>query len=241
MDPAVVLLSGGLDSSTTLAIALKEGFMAYALTFAYGQRHYREVQAAKDVARALRVQDHRVLQLDLGQIGGSALTDTRVPVPMERDLAAIAEGIPETYVPARNTILLSHALAWSEVVDAGTIFVGATAIDYSGYPDCRPEFYKAFESVARVGTRRGVEGRPVKIRHPLIDLSKADIVRTAMDLAVPLDLTWSCYLGEEDACGLCDACQLRLKGFQEAGVADPIRYQTFPDWYGRGAAGVREG
>lgn len=231
MDPAVVLLSGGLDSSTTLAMAKKEGFPVYALTFTYGQRHEREVRAAQDVARALGVEDHTVLRLDLGQIGGSALTDTRVPVPTGRDVADIGEGIPETYVPARNTILLSHALAWSEVVGASTIFVGATAIDFSGYPDCRPEFYEAFETVARLGTRRGVEGRPVKIRHPLITLTKAAIVREAVNLGVPLELTWSCYLGEEAACGLCDACQLRLKGFQEAGVPDPLSYRAYPRWY----------
>lgn len=237
MDPAVVLLSGGLDSSTTLAIAIKEGFAAYALTFAYGQRHDREVQAARDVAMSFGVKDHKVLQLDLGQLGGSALTDASLEVPLGRDLATIAEGIPETYVPARNTILLSHALAWSEVVDANTIFIGANAVDYSGYPDCRPEFYEAFEVVARLGTKRGVEGGAMKIRHPLISLSKADIVQRAVDLGVPLELTWSCYLGEGDACGLCDACQLRLKGFQEAGFQDPIRYRSYPPWYLRGGAG----
>ncbi len=231
MDAAVVLLSGGLDSSTTLAIAQTEGFHAHALTFAYRQRHEREVQAAREVARALGVDDHRVLNLDLRELGGSALTDENVEIPMARELDEISDGIPETYVPARNTIFLSYALAWAEVIDAGTIFIGATALDFSGYPDCRPEFFQAFEEAARLGTRRGVDGRPVQIRHPLIALTKGAIVRRAVELGVPLARTWSCYLGETEACGLCDACQLRLKGFQEAGVLDPLPYRRYPDWY----------
>ncbi len=231
MVAAVVLLSGGLDSSTTLAIAQTEGFRAYALTFAYRQRHEREVQAAREVARALGVDDHRVLNLDLRELGGSALTDESMEVPMDRELGEISDGIPETYVPARNTILLSYALAWAEVIDAGVIFIGATARDYSGYPDCRPEFFQAFAEVARLGTKRGVDGRPVQIRHPLIALTKGAIVRRAVELGVPLARTWSCYLGEAEACGLCDACQLRLKGFQEAGVLDPLPYRRYPDWY----------
>ncbi len=231
MDAAVVLLSGGLDSSTTLAIAQTEGFRAHALTFAYRQRHEREVQAAREVARALGVDDHRVLNLDLRELGGSALTDESVEVPMARELDEISDGIPETYVPARNTIFLSYALAWAEVIDAGTIFIGATALDFSGYPDCRPEFFQAFEEAARLGTRRGVDGRPVQIRHPLMALTKGAIVQRAVELGVPLARTWSCYLGETEACGLCDACQLRLKGFQEAGVLDPLPYRRYPDWY----------
>ncbi len=229
---ALVLLSGGLDSSTTLAVAFDEGFEEVdALTFTYGQKHEREVQAAQAVASALGVGQHRVVQLDLAQIGGSALTDRAMEVPLGRRLEDISEGIPATYVPARNTIFLSYALGWSEVLGSNCIYIGANAIDYSGYADCRPEFYEAFQQVARLGTKRGVEGHPVEIRYPLISLSKADIVRKAVELGVPLELTWSCYLGGRKACGLCDACQLRLKGFREAGVEDPLPYERYPDWY----------
>lgn len=238
MKTALVLLSGGLDSSTTLAIALGEGFDAVdALTFHYGQRHAREVDAARAVAAALGVRRHEVLTLDLLQIGGSALTDDEVEVPAGRSLGEIGEGIPATYVPARNTILLSYAVAWAEVSEAAAIYIGANIRDYSGYPDCRPEYYRAFQEVARLGTRRGVEGEAVEIRYPLIAMNKADIVRKAIELGVPLGLTWSCYRGEKEACGLCDACQLRLKGFQEAGVVDPVPYTTYPPWYGQGEHG----
>jgi 7-cyano-7-deazaguanine synthase len=231
MDSAVVLLSGGLDSSTALALAQADGFAAHALTLDYGQRHSREVKAARAVATHLGVGDHRVVKIDLRTFGGSALTDPAVEVPLGRPLSRMSQDIPSTYVPARNTILLSYALAWSEILDAGAIFIGANAIDFSAYPDCRPEYYRAFEQVARLGTKRGVEGDPVAIRHPLIGMTKAEIVRTATKLEVPLSLTWSCYLGEAEACGLCDSCQLRLKGFQEAGVADPLPYQAYPEWY----------
>lgn len=231
MDAAVVLLSGGLDSSTTLAIAMAEGFAGHALTFAYGQRHLREVQAARAVASHLGAADHRIVEIDLHAFGGSALTDPDVAVPLGRPPERMSVDIPSTYVPARNTILLSHALAWSEVLGARAIFIGAADVDYSGYPDCRPEYYRAFEEVARLGTRRGVEGDPVAIQHPLIGMTKAEIVRMATRLEVPLGLTWSCYLGEAEACGLCDSCQLRLKGFQEAEVTDPLPYRTYPAWY----------
>jgi 7-cyano-7-deazaguanine synthase len=231
MKSVVVLLSGGLDSSTTLAMAIHEGYEVHALTFHYGQRHEKEVRAAQAVGRALGAKEHKVIRLDLRQIGGSALTDEGVDVPKGRSLEEMSEGIPATYVPARNTILLSYALAWAEVLAADSIFIGANAIDYSGYPDCRPEFYHAFEEVARLGTKRGVEGRPVEIRYPLISLTKADIVRKALEMGVPLELTWSCYLGREKACGVCDACQLRLKGFMEAGVEDPLPYERYPGWY----------
>jgi 7-cyano-7-deazaguanine synthase len=231
MASVVVLLSGGLDSSTTLAMAIREGHAAHALTFHYGQRHEKEVRAAEAVAEALGAEEHKVMRLDLRQIGGSSLTDPGMEVPTDRNLEDISEGIPPTYVPARNTILLSYSLAWAEVIGADLIYIGANAIDYSGYPDCRPEFYRAFQDVARLGTKRGVEGRPVEIRYPLISLTKADIVRKALELGVPLRLTWSCYLGGDKACGMCDACQLRLKGFQEAGVEDPVPYERYPRWY----------
>ncbi len=234
MKTALVLLSGGLDSSATLATALRDGFEAVdALTFHYGQRHAREVDAARAVAEALGARRHEVLDLDLRKIGGSALTADEVEVPAGRSLREIGQGIPATYVPARNTILLSYAVAWSEVSGAAAIYIGANALDFSGYPDCRPEYYQAFQEVARLGTRRGVEGKAVEIRYPLIAMSKADIVRKAVELGVPLELTWSCYRGEREACGLCDACQLRLKGFQEAGVVDPLPYKIYPPWYVR--------
>lgn len=237
MTTALVLLSGGLDSSTTLAMAIQANSGGVdALTFLYGQRHSREVEAARAVAHALGVREHIVTTLDLGQIGGSALTDAGIEVPAGRDLREIGVGIPATYVPARNTILLSYALAWAEVRDVAAIYIGANYLDYSGYPDCRPEYYRAFQEMARLGTRRGVEGRPIEIRYPLIDLHKADIVRKAVEFGVPLELTWSCYRGEKKACGLCDACQLRLRGFQEAGIEDPLPYVNRPDWY-RGGGG----
>lgn len=228
---AVVLLSGGLDSSTTLALAQAEGNEVHALTFSYGQRHAREVEAARAVAKALGTAYHQVLTLDLRAIGGSALTDEEFEVPEARSLEEISKEIPVTYVPARNTILLSYALAWAEIRDADAIYIGANVLDASGYPDCRPEYYRAFQKVARLGTKRGVEGRPMEIQTPLIELTKAEIVRKAVELGVPLELTWSCYHGRERACGLCDACQLRLKGFVEAGVTDPLPYESHPAWY----------
>ena len=227
-DRAVVLLSGGMDSATALAIAKAEGLDVIALTFDYGQRHRREIDAAKKVAKHFGVRDHRIVALDLGAIGGSALTDAQIKVPEQRSLEEIGQGIPPTYVPARNTILLSYALGLAETTGANAIYIAANALDYSGYPDCRPEFYKAFQEVARLGTKRGVEGDVIEIRTPLIAMSKADIVRKGEELGVPWALTWSCYQGEEKACGVCDSCQLRLKGFREAGVKDPIPYARRP-------------
>ena len=225
---AVVLLSGGLDSSTVLAIALSKGREAYVLTVDYGQRHRKEVDAARRVAKHYRVRDHKVLTLDLAAIGGSALTDKSRDVPEERTLDEIGRGIPATYVPARNTILLGLGLAFAESIDADEIYIAANILDSSGYPDCRPEFYDAFRQVARLGTKRGVEGRPVHIHTPLIRMTKADIVRTGAKLGVPFELTWSCYQGRAKACGVCDSCQLRLKGFREAGLEDPIPYERPP-------------
>ena len=225
MKPAVVLLSGGIDSTTTLAIAIAEGYDAYSLSFDYGQRHHIETEAARRVANSLGAKEHRIAIIDLRVFGGSALTDD-VPVPKQRSETEIAHGIPLTYVPARNTIFLAYALAWAEVIPANDIFIGVNAIDYSGYPDCRPEFIAAFENLANVGTKAGVEGRRFRIHTPLIKLSKAEIIRKAVELGVDLSLTHSCYdpAPEALACGECDSCLLRLKGFREAGITDPIRY-----------------
>ncbi|MGZ5003406.1 MAG: 7-cyano-7-deazaguanine synthase QueC [Chthoniobacterales bacterium] len=225
MKRVVVLLSGGLDSATTLAIAIAEGYEAYALSFDYGQRHQIETEAARRVANSLGSKEHRVAKIDPSVFGGSALTDN-IDVPKRRSEREIAQGIPVTYVPARNTIFLAYALAWAEVIPANDIFIGVNAIDYSGYPDCRPEFIEAFESLANVGTKAGVEGRHFQIHTPLIKLSKADIIHKAVELGVDLSLTHSCYDPSPEGfpCGECDSCLLRLKGFREAGVKDPIRY-----------------
>jgi 7-cyano-7-deazaguanine synthase len=225
MKRAVVLLSGGIDSTTTLAITIAAGYETYALSFDYGQRHQIETKAAKRVANSLGAKEHRIAKIDLRIFGGSALTDD-VAVPKQRSESEIAHGIPVTYVPARNTIFLSYALAWAEVVPASDIFIGVNAIDYSGYPDCRPEFIEAFENVANVGTKAGVAGRRIQVHTPLIKLSKADIIHKALELDVDLSLTHSCYDPTRDglACGECDSCVLRLKGFREAGINDPIRY-----------------
>lgn len=220
---AVVLLSGGLDSTTALAVARAEGYECHALSFEYGQRHARELESAIRVAAALGATAHLTLRLDLRAIGGSALT-ADIPVPKARLAEAIGTGIPVTYVPARNTIFLSHALAWAEVNGAQDIFIGVNVLDASGYPDCRPEYIAAFEHLANLATRAGVEGRSrFRIHTPLIALSKADIIRRGRDLGVDFSLTWSCYAPEPDgrACGLCDACLLRSKGFTEAHLPDP--------------------
>ena len=219
---AVVLLSGGLDSSTALAWARAQGFDCYALSVGYGQRHQSELDAAARIAHALGAREHRVMQVDLAGIGGSALTDNRVAVPESE-----AAGIPVTYVPARNSLLLSLALGWAEVVGAADIFVGVNAVDYSGYPDCRPEFIDAFERLARLATKAGVEGTQFKIQAPLIAMSKADIIRTGTDLGVNFAMTVSCYQAADDgaACGKCDSCRLRAAGFTDAGIADPTRYR----------------
>src|SRR5437667_4397006 len=225
MKRAVVLLSGGIDSTTTLAIAIAEGHEAYALSFDYGQRHQIEIEAARRVADSLGAKEHRVAKIDMRIFGASALTDN-IDVPKQRSEKEIAHGIPVTYVPARNTIFLAYALAWAEVIGAADIFLGVNAIDYSGYPDCRPEFIEAFENLANVGTKAGVEGRCFRILTPLIKFSKAEIIREAIKLGVDLSLTHSCYdpTPEGLACGECDSCVLRLKGFREAGIEDPIRY-----------------
>jgi 7-cyano-7-deazaguanine synthase len=225
MKHAVVLLSGGVDSATTLAIAMAQGYETYALSFDYGQRHLLELEAARRVARSLGVKEHRVVKIDNRLFAGSALTDD-VDVPKKRTEEQISAGIPATYVPARNTIFLAHALAWAEVIHAAHIFIGANAIDFSGYPDCRPEFIALFEMLANTGTKAAVEGMRFQIHAPLIKLSKAQIIHKALELNLDLSLTHSCYDPAMDgrACGECDSCQLRLKGFREAGLDDSIQY-----------------
>jgi 7-cyano-7-deazaguanine synthase len=226
MTPAVLLLSGGLDSTTMLASAIREGFDVHAMTFRYGQRHAAEIEAARRVATHYRVADHVVVDIDLRTFGGSALT-ADIDVPKDRAASAMAVGIPITYVPARNTIFLSFALAWAEVLGASDIFIGVNALDYSGYPDCRPEYVAAFERMANLATRGGVEGtNPIRIRAPLLNLTKRQIVELGRSLDVDYSITLSCYdPGESgEACGHCDACILRLKGFDEAGTRDPASY-----------------
>lgn len=220
---AVVLVSGGLDSATVLAIAKAEGFECYALSFDYGQRHRAELAAAGEVARALEAIDHRTMRIDLDGIGGSALTDPAVPVPT----ASSMPGIPVTYVPARNTVFLALALGWAEVLGARDLFIGVNAVDYSGYPDCRPEFIAAFTALANVATKAGVEGVRFRIGTPLIQLSKAEIIRRGIALGVDFSLTVSCYQADAAgaACGTCDSCHLRREGFRAVGVPDPTHYR----------------
>lgn len=227
MKRAVVLVSGGLDSAVTLALAVSDGFEAHALSFDYGQRHRVEVDAAARVAKTLGARAHRVARIDLRAFGGSALTDD-IPVPLRRAESEIGHGygIPVTYVPARNTIFLSYAVANAEVIGAADIFIGVNCVDYSDYPDCRPEFLEAFERLAALGTKAGVEGTKIRIHAPLLELTKAEIIRKGMALGVNFSITHSCYNPSPDgaSCGLCDSCQLRLRGFHEAGFPDPIRY-----------------
>jgi len=222
---AVVLASGGLDSTISAAIAQRDGARVYLLTVSYGQRHVIEVERARQVARALGAAGHLVLEVDLRQIGGSALT-TKQPVPKDRSQAERREGIPATYVPARNTIFLSLALAYAEVLEASLIYLGANVLDYSGYPDCRPDYLRAFEQLARLGTRAGVMGKGIEIRAPLLQMTKAEIIRVGASLKVPFHLTHSCYDPAVDgtACGRCDSCRIRREGFRAAGISDPIAY-----------------
>lgn len=225
MKKAVVLISGGLDSATTAAIAKSEGYDIYALSFDYGQRHRRELDSARLVAKSVGAKDHLVISFDMRKIGGSALT-ADIDVPLDRDTGEMSEGIPVTYVPARNTIFLAFALSYAETIGAQDIFIGVNQIDYSGYPDCRAEFIDAFEKTANLATKAGVEGTSrFRIRTPLIKLTKADTIRRGLELGVDYSLTWSCYSGGELACGRCDSCKLRLAGFAEAGAGDPLKYE----------------
>lgn len=220
---AVVLVSGGLDSATILALAHSQGFACHALSFDYGQRHRAELVAAAVLAKALGAIEHKTITLDLAGMGGSALTDASIAVPEQP-----TEGIPVTYVPARNTVFLALALGWAEVLQANDIFIGVNAVDYSGYPDCRPEYIAAFQALANLATRAGVEGQPITIQTPLLSLSKAEIIREGLRLGVNYSLTVSCYAADDQgrACGVCDACRLRRAGFQTAGLADPTRYRA---------------
>ena len=222
-DKAVVLVSGGLDSSTVLALALQQGYRCYTLSFDYGQRHRSELEAAKRVSELMKVEEHKIVRLDLGTIGGSALTDTTIDVP-EQETA----GIPVTYVPARNTVFLSIALGWAEVLEANTIFLGVNAVDYSGYPDCRPEYISSFEAMANLATRAGVEGNKLSIQAPLIDMTKGEIISAGASLGVDYSQTVSCYQASIEglACGKCDSCRLRIEGFNQAGISDPTRYKN---------------
>ncbi len=224
---AVVLVSGGLDSATTLAIARDSGYECYAMSFNYGQRHQVELESAKNISVSLGAIEHKVVNLGLGDIGGSALTDNSIAVPQSNS-EHVAEGIPVTYVPARNTVFLSLALGWAEVLDADAIFIGVNAVDYSGYPDCRPEYIEAFQRMANLATKRGVEGQLIKIETPLIDLSKADIIKIGLKLGLDYSQTLSCYAPDKEgkACGQCDSCHLRQQGFAAANISDPTIYTS---------------
>ena len=227
---AVCLISGGLDSCVTTWVAKNDGYELYGISFDYGQLHYKELSSAKKIAIAAGVNQHIVFKVDLQQFGGSSLVDRSVDLPQSR-LEDIGQNIPSTYVPARNTIFLSLALAWAEALNAEAVFIGANAVDYSGYPDCRPEFIQAFQQMANYATKKGVEGKPIQIIAPLLNLSKTEIIKKGKVLNAPLELTWSCYKGEKKPCGRCDSCLLRLKGFQDAGIPDPLRYAEYPLWY----------
>ncbi|MDI6917338.1 MAG: 7-cyano-7-deazaguanine synthase QueC [Thermoplasmatales archaeon] len=218
---AVVLLSGGIDSATTLAIALDDGYDVYALSFDYKQKHKKELKCAEKIAGHYNLK-HKIVKIDLSW-AKSALTDKKTKIPEKRK--KIGKDIPVTYVPARNMIMLSFALAWAETINADAVFIGANAIDYSGYPDCRPEFYKAFQKAAMLGTKKGAESKTIQIKYPLINMTKSEIIKKGMSLGVSYHLTWSCYKGRKKACGKCDSCLLRLKGFKEAGYDDPIEYE----------------
>ncbi|MEM3445266.1 MAG: 7-cyano-7-deazaguanine synthase QueC [Thermoplasmata archaeon] len=220
---AVVLVSGGLDSATVLGIANAEGYEIYALSFLYGQRHRKELACARKLCRYFRVKEHKIVRVDLDAIGGSVLTDSTREVPVAGE--EIGREIPPTYVPARNLIFLSIAGAYAEVLGAEVIFIGANQVDFSGYPDCREEFLRAFENALEKGTKAGVSGRRIRVAAPLLRMSKAEIIRRGMELGVPYHLTWTCYRGGKLACGKCEACKLRLRGFEEAGYEDPIQYQ----------------
>ena len=227
---AVVLSSGGIDSTTVMAIAKQDGFEIFSLSFFYGQRHFFEIEAAKKVADALGAKKHLIIDIDLKKIGGSALTDNNLDIPKRKNTRGMALEIPITYVPARNTIFLSYALAWSEVLQLSDIFTGVNAIDYSGYPDCRPEYIEAFERMANLATKAGIEGKTkIKIRTPLIHMTKAQIIRKGVELGVNFSLTHSCYDPSPDnlACGRCDSCIIRKQGFKEADILDPTKYITY--------------
>lgn len=228
---AVCLISGGLDSCVAAHLAKKEGYEIYALSFNYGQRHSKELESAKSIATSVKADRHSIFDIDLDKFEGSSLLDKSSNFEKNHSLEEIGKTIPSTYVPGRNTIFLSIGLAYAETIGAEAIFIGATATDFSGYPDCRPEYIEAFQKMADLATKCSVEGKSIKIKAPLLHLSKAEIIKKGLEIKAPLEKTWSCYAGDVEACGRCDSCLLRLKGFQEAGVKDPLTYKSLPDWY----------
>lgn len=228
---AVCLISGGLDSCVVSFIAKEKGFGIYALSFQYGQLHKKELSCAKKIAEAVGAKNHIILDVDFNKIAGSSLLDASQDSIDNHDLKDVGRDIPSTYVPARNTVFLSLALAYAETIDADTIFLGTNAVDFSGYPDCRPKYIQAYQKMANLATKRGVEGNPIGIETPLLTQTKSEIVKTGLKLNVPFENTWSCYRGKENACGRCDSCILRLKGFKDAGIKDPISYDFYPAWY----------
>jgi len=228
---AVCLLSGGLDSATTCYIAKNKGYQIYALSFLYGQKHKKEVKCAKKIASKVDAFEHVFFEIDLSKFKGSSLTDSKKKIPIDQELDDIGKKIPSTYVPARNTVFLSIALAYAETINADAIFIGVTATDYSGYPDCRPEYIRSYQKMADLATKKAIEGKPVEIITPLLFLSKSEIIRKGLKLGVPYEDTWSCYKGEKEACGRCDSCKLRLKGFMKNNLDDPIKYSSYPKGY----------
>lgn len=230
---AVCLISGGLDSCVTSFIAKEQGYEIYALSFNYGQLHKKELDCSNKIAQAVGVENRIILDVDFQKFGKSSLLNTSSDSIQDHNLKDIAREIPSTYVPARNTVFLSMALAYAESTDADAIFIGVNAVDYSGYPDCRPEYIQAYQKMADLATKKGIERRSIKIEAPLLQLTKSEIIKTGLKLNAPLADTWSCYRGGELACGRCDSCVLRLKGFKDAGVEDPIQYEHYPDWYTR--------
>lgn len=230
---AVCLISGGLDSCVTSFIAKEQGYEIYAISFNYGQLHKKELDCSNKIAQAVGVENRIILDVDFQKFGKSSLLDTSSDSIQDHNLKDIAREVPSTYVPARNTVFLSMALAYAESTDADAIFIGVNAVDYSGYPDCRPEYIQAYQKMADLATKKGIEGGSIKIEAPLLQLTKSEIIKTGLKLNAPLADTWSCYRGEELACGRCDSCILRLKGFKDAGVEDPIQYEHYPDWYTR--------
>ena len=225
MKKAVCLLSGGLDSCVTTYIAKSKGYEVFTLSFNYGQRHKKEIECTKKIAELVKAKKHMIFNIDLNKFGGSSLVNKKLEPEINRKIDEIGKKIPSTYVPARNTVFLSIALAYAETIDADAIFIGVTATDYSGYPDCRPEYIEAFQKIVNLATKKSIEGNSIQIKTPLLLLSKAEIIKKGKKLDVPFDKTWSCYLGKKIACGRCDSCILRLKGFKEAGLKDPISYK----------------
>ena len=231
VEKAICLISGGIDSCIAGYIAKNEGFNIYSLSFNYGQKHKKELECAKIISNKLKVKKHIIIDINLHKIGGSALFDKSLKISKNKDILDIGKSIPNTYVPARNTIFLSYGLAFAEVTNSNVIYIGVNSTDYSGYPDCRPEYIKAYQKMANLATKKGIEDFFIEIKTPLINLSKAEIIKKGLELNVPFEKTWSCYLGKNNPCGKCESCLLRLKGFKEAGFKDPLNYEFLPEWY----------